>query len=124
MRFSEILRDIVEQCGGGIGAALMGIDGIPIDQFVTDRVPEGPLAEDIGTAGVEFNRILDEIRKASDGLAGGTLSETVVVLARFSLVFRPVDDESYLVVVVRPDGNLGKARYLIRNSLNAIRQEL
>jgi len=124
MRFSEILRDIVEQCGGGIGAALMGIDGIPIDQFVTDRVPEGPLSEDIGTAGVEFNRILDEIRKASDGLAGGTLLETVVVLARFSLVFRPVDDESYLVVVVRPDGNLGKARYLIRNSLNAIRQEL
>ena len=124
MTFSRILQDIVEHCGGGIGAALMGTDGIPIDQFVADAVPEGPLSEDIGTAGVEFNRILDEIRKAADGLAGGAMAETVVVLARFSLAFRPVDDDAYLVVVVAPDGNLGKARYLMRNSLSAIRDEL
>ena len=124
MMFTAILRGIVEQCGGGIGAALMGTDGIPIDQFVSGEVPDGPLSEDIGTAGVEFNRILDEIRKAADGLAGGAMSETVVVLTRFSLAFRPVDEESYLVVVVAPDGNLGKARYLMRNSLSAIRDEL
>jgi predicted regulator of Ras-like GTPase activity (Roadblock/LC7/MglB family) len=124
MTFSGILQNIVEQCGGGIGAALMGTDGIPIDQFVTGSVPEGPLSEDIGTAGVEFNRILDEIRKASDGLAGGAMAETVVVLARFSLAFRPVDEDAFLVVVVAPDGNLAKARYLMRNSLSAIRDEL
>ena len=124
MIFSRILQDIVERCGGGIGAALMGTDGIPIAQFVSDAVPDGPLSEDIGTAGVEFNRILDEIRKASDGLAGGTLSETVVVLSHFSLAFRPVDEDTYLLVVVAPDGNLGKARYLMRNSLIAIRDEL
>ena len=124
MTFSGILQNIVETCGGGINAALMGTDGIPIDQFVSDNVPEGPLSEDIGTAGVEFNRILDEIRKASDGLAGGAMTETVVVLARFSLAFRPVDEDAFLVVVVAPDGNLGKARYLMRNSLSAIRDEL
>jgi len=124
MMFTNILRNIVESCGGGIGAALMGTDGIPIDQFVSDSVPDGPLSDDIGTAGVEFNRILDEIRKASDGLAGGVMRETVVVLSRFSLAFRPVDDDAYLVVVVAPDGNLGKARYLMRNSLSAIRDEL
>ena len=124
MTFSKILQEIVESCGGGIGAALMGTDGIPIDQFVSGVVPEGPLSDDIGTAGVEFNQILGEIRKASDGLAGGTMLETVVVLSRFSLAFRPVDEDAYLVVVVAPDGNLGKARYLMRNSLSAIRDEL
>jgi predicted regulator of Ras-like GTPase activity (Roadblock/LC7/MglB family) len=124
MTFSRILQNIVEQCGGGIGAALMGTDGIPIDQFVSGSVPDGPLSEDIGTAGVEFNRILEEIRKASDGIAGGAMVETVVVLNRFSLAFRPVDEDAYLVVVVAPDGNLGKARYLMRSSLGAIRDEL
>ncbi len=124
MTFSRILQGIVEQCGGGIGAALMGTDGIPIDQFVSSGVPDGPLSEDIGTAGVEFNRILEEIRKASDGLAGGAMTETVVVLANFSLAFRPVDADSYLVVVVAPAGNLAKARYLMRNSLSAICDEL
>jgi predicted regulator of Ras-like GTPase activity (Roadblock/LC7/MglB family) len=52
------------------------------------------------------------------------MAETIVVLARFSLAFRPVDEDAFLVVVVAPDGNLGKARYLMRNSLSAIRDEL
>ena len=124
MSFRTILQQILEDSGGCIGAVLMGSDGIPIEQVVAEDVPEGPLSEDIGTAGVEFSRILEEIRKASDALAGGAVSETVVVLARFSLVFRAVDDETFLAAVVGPDGNLGKARYLMRRHLLAIRQEL
>ena len=124
MSFRSILRSLVEECGGGVGAILMSTDGIPIDEFVTDRVPAGPLREEFGTAGVEFGRILEEIRKAADALAGGALEETVVSLEKMSLVFRPVDDETFLAVVVLPEGNLGKARYLTRRHLLAIRQEL
>jgi predicted regulator of Ras-like GTPase activity (Roadblock/LC7/MglB family) len=39
-------------------------------------------------------------------------------------VFRALDDDLFLAVVVAPDGNLGKARYLIRRNLVAIRAEL
>jgi predicted regulator of Ras-like GTPase activity (Roadblock/LC7/MglB family) len=124
MSFGTVLREIVDSCGGGIGAVLMGSDGIPIEQVVSEGVPEGPLTDDICTAGVEFNRILEEIRKASDALAGGAVAETVVVLSRFSLVFQSVDEDTYLSVIVAPHGNLGKARYLMRRSLLAIRQEL
>jgi predicted regulator of Ras-like GTPase activity (Roadblock/LC7/MglB family) len=124
MSFRQVLRTIVEECGGGLGAVLMGGDGIPIDEYVTERVPDGPLAEDIGSAGVEFSRILDEIRKAADALGAGSVSETVVSLARMNLVFRPVDGETFLALVMSPDGNLGKARYLIRRHLLAIKQEL
>ncbi len=124
MSFDAILATIVDGCSGCAGAVLMGSDGIPIAEVVTDAVPEGPLAEEIGTAGVEFSRILEEIRKASDALAGGAVAETVVVLARFSLAFRTIDDDTFLAVVVTPDGNLGKARYLMRRHLLALRQEL
>ena len=124
MSFRSILRSIVEECGGGLGAVLMGADGIPIEEYVTDRIPEGPLQEDVGSAGVEFSRILDEIRKAADALGGGALGETVVSLARMNLVFRPIDGETFLALVLSTDGNLGKARYLIRRHLLAIRQEL
>ena len=67
---------------------------------------------------------IDEIRKASDSLGGGAVKETVVLLSRFTLVFRPVDEDVSLVLVLAPDGNLGKARYLIRRQLLAIRQNL
>jgi predicted regulator of Ras-like GTPase activity (Roadblock/LC7/MglB family) len=124
MSFRQVLRTIVEECGGGLGAVLMGGDGIPIDEYVTDRIPDAPPAEDIGSAGVEFSRILDEIRKAADALGAGSVNETVVSLARMNLVFRPVDGETFLALVLTPDGNLGKARYLIRRHLLAIKQEL
>jgi predicted regulator of Ras-like GTPase activity (Roadblock/LC7/MglB family) len=124
MSFEGILREIVENCGGGIGAALMGSDGIAIAEFAVESRPDGPLADDIGVAGVEFGRILEETRKAADALGGGSVVENMVVLSKFSLIFRSVDSETFLVVAVEPDGNLGKARYLMRRHLIAIRQEL
>jgi predicted regulator of Ras-like GTPase activity (Roadblock/LC7/MglB family) len=124
MSFRTILGEIVEGCEDCIGAVLMGGDGIPIEEVSSRHALEGPLADELGTAGVEFGRILEEIRKASDSLAGGALVETAVVLTSFGLLFRPVDEETFLVVVVAADGNLGKARYLMRRHLLAIRQEL
>jgi len=35
MSFTAILREIVDECGGGLGAALMGADGIPIAEVVS-----------------------------------------------------------------------------------------
>jgi predicted regulator of Ras-like GTPase activity (Roadblock/LC7/MglB family) len=125
MSFDAILGTIVEECGGGIAAALMGNDGIPIAEVVSTRGDaRAALGEEIGTAGAEFARILAEIGKASDALGGGAAHETAVVLSRFTLVFRSVDDETFLVVAISPDGNLGKARYLIRRQLPHLRQEL
>ena len=124
MSFDASLSAILEGCSGCVGAVLMGSDGIPIAERVRGDVPEGPLSEEIGTAGVEFTRILEEIRKAADALAGGSLTEAVVVLSRFTLLFRSIDEDTFLAVVVLPDGNLGKARYLMRRHLLTLRQEL
>jgi predicted regulator of Ras-like GTPase activity (Roadblock/LC7/MglB family) len=122
--FVEILQVIVKQCGDGIGAALMGNDGIPIAQADMGAVPNGPLTDEIGIAGAEFGRVLEEIRKASDALGGGAVCETVISLARFTLIFRGVDEDTFMVLAIGPDGNLGKARYLMRRHLLAIKQEL
>jgi predicted regulator of Ras-like GTPase activity (Roadblock/LC7/MglB family) len=124
MSFERILRTIVDECGGGLGAALMGNDGIPIAQVASSHPTPGFDADDMGAAGVEFGRILDEIRKVTDTIGGGALSETVVSLARFTLVLRVVDTETFLVLAVAPDGNLGKARYLVRRHLLALREEM
>ena len=120
MSFETILQGIVNECGGGLGAALIETDGIPIVQVVSDS----GLGEDLSVAGAEFARVLGDVRKASDALAGGAVLETVVMLSRFTLIFRNVDEDIMLVVALAPDGNLGKARYLIRRYMNAIREEL
>ncbi len=129
MNFEAILRTIVDGCGGGIGAALMGNDGIPIEEFTASNPPgSSPAGEfgqpvEVGIAGVEFGRILTDIRRASDALGGGSLEETIIRVKGFMLVFQPIDDENFLVLALARDGNLGKARYLIRRHVRAIREE-
>jgi predicted regulator of Ras-like GTPase activity (Roadblock/LC7/MglB family) len=78
----------------------------------------------VTNAGIEFGRILAEMTKASDSLGTGLLREAVVSLARVTLIFHRVDEETILALALRPDGNLGKARYLIRRNVPGIRAEL
>lgn len=126
MSFRAILQSIVDECGGGLSAALMGLDGISIEQVRAcgeiDR--SDPLRGDVTHAGIEFGRIIGDMTKASDSLGTGGLEEAVVSLEHVRLIFRSVDDDLMLVLALRPDGNLGKARYLIRRSLIALREEL
>lgn len=126
MSFESVLQTIVDECGGGFSAALMGLDGIAVAQVTASvgRDRADPLAGDATSAGVEFGRILGEMAKAADALGAGPLRESVVSLARIQLIFHSVDDDLVVVVALRPDGNLGKARYLIRRSLPAIRAAL
>jgi predicted regulator of Ras-like GTPase activity (Roadblock/LC7/MglB family) len=126
MSFETILQTIVDECGGGLSAALMGLDGIPIEQVRASAVIEGPdpLRGDVTNAGIEFGRIIGDMTKASDSLGTGNLEEAVVSLEAVRLIFRSVEDDLMLVLALQPDGNLGKARYLIRRSLVAIQEEL
>ena len=104
----------------------MGLDGIPISQVRSTREesPSDPLDGDVSVAGIEFGRIFAEMAKASDALGTGGVRESVILLDRVSLVFHAIEDDIVLVLALRPDGNLGKARYLIRRNLMAIRADL
>ena len=124
MSFASILQEIVDECGGGLAAALMGADGIPIDQVEASGEVSESLSDEVEVLGVEFGRILDELRKASDSVAGGALEEVSIRLANFWVLMRVVDEESYLVLAIQPDGNPGKARFLMRRQLMALREEL
>jgi predicted regulator of Ras-like GTPase activity (Roadblock/LC7/MglB family) len=129
MSFTAVLRSIVNESGGGIGAALMGSDGIAIDQVEASAPSislggEGGLGEEIAALGVEFGRILEEARKAADSLNGGAVEEACLRMARFWVLLRSVDADTFLVVVLAPDGNLGKARFLMRRHLADLRAHL
>jgi predicted regulator of Ras-like GTPase activity (Roadblock/LC7/MglB family) len=124
MSFASILQEIVDECGGGMAAALMGADGIPIEEVQASGGVGESLSDGVDVLGVEFGRILDEMRKASDSVNGGALEEVSVRLSNFWVLMRIVDEETYLVLAIEPDGNMGKARFLMRRQLMALRDEL
>jgi len=124
MSFEPTLEKMIDGCSGAIGVALMGSDGIAVAEFQARNPDLSVLDGEVSAAGIEFGRILDEVRKASDALNGGRLEEVVVGLARFTLLFRSVDDELFLVVALAEGGNLGKARFLMRRHLLELREQL
>ena len=64
MSFAQTLHQIVEDCGGGVAAVLIGRDGLPIEQVESPDPERSGLLADIGVAGVEFGRLVEEARKA------------------------------------------------------------
>lgn len=122
MSFESILQEIVSGCDA-LGAALMGADGIPIAQQVAGGAGESA-SDALGVLGVEFGRLLDEARKAADSVEGDGVDELTTRMGRYTVVARAVDDETFLVVALAPDGNLGKARFLARRHLPALREQL
>jgi predicted regulator of Ras-like GTPase activity (Roadblock/LC7/MglB family) len=124
MSFEPTLRKMIDGVTGALGVALMGSDGIAIAELEAKASGVAPGEGEVGAAGVEFGRILEEIRKASDALGGGRFEEAMIGLARFSLLFRVVDEDLFLVVALEPRGNLGKARFLMRRHLLELQEQL
>jgi predicted regulator of Ras-like GTPase activity (Roadblock/LC7/MglB family) len=100
----------------------MGSDGIPIAQVAVSSPQD--LGDDVSLLGIEFGRILDEARKAADSLGGGAVEEACLSMTRFWVLLRAIGDEAFLVLVLAPDGNLGKARFLMRRHLAELREQL
>ena len=114
--FSEILQRIVEETGGGIGAVLMGYDGIAIDQFFS---PDEEL--DLQMVVVEYSNVLKEIRKTAEILSLGEMEEISIRTDRFIIVIRMLNEEYFVALVIARDGNFGKGRYLMtREGFNLI----
>jgi predicted regulator of Ras-like GTPase activity (Roadblock/LC7/MglB family) len=107
--FAEALRKIVDHIDGGIAAVVMGLDGIPVDSYVRQHNKL-----DVSTVGMEFSFILGQVKKAGESLQVGGLEELSVKAQRLVLVCRMISPQYFVAVVLSPEGNFGKARFLAR----------
>lgn len=107
--FTETLKKVVDNVDGGIAAIIMGLDGIPVDQYirVEDKI-------DITTIAMEFSFILGQVRKAAESLAVGETEELSIKAPKLTLVVRMLSPQYFIAVALTPGGNFGKCRYLMR----------
>ncbi|GAC1353031.1 MAG: hypothetical protein NVSMB1_22040 [Polyangiales bacterium] len=119
--FKEALRHIVEGTDGAIAGLLMGFDGIPVDSYTRDEATSG---KDIGEIGMEFSVILSSIRRAAEALEAGLVKEVVIQAEHLTTVIRVVNEEYFIALTLRPDGNSGKGRFILRTTAPRLVQEL
>ncbi|MCG8421131.1 MAG: roadblock/LC7 domain-containing protein [Proteobacteria bacterium] len=123
--FTEHLKKIVDRVGGGVGAVIMGLDGIAVETYVRER--DG---FDINIIGMEFSFILGQVKKAAKILHAppsieiGAVEEAVIKAEQLTLVIRMLNDDYFLAVALMPSGNFGKCRFLLRLTAPQIISEL
>jgi len=119
MSFREILKKVVSDVDGAIGAVLMGYDGISIDDFIQED-----LSDDIQLLAVEYTSIIKEVRRAVEVLKTGQMEELSLATDQSRIVIRIVNEDFFVLLALSADGNFGKARYLLKRSVPLLREAL
>jgi predicted regulator of Ras-like GTPase activity (Roadblock/LC7/MglB family) len=107
--FKDNLTRLVAETEGGVAGLLMGFDGITVESYTA---PESGV--DIQTVGMEFSFILTQVRKAAEILEVGAVQEVSIRTGSLTMLIRVVSPEYFVALAIRPDGNFGKGRYLLR----------
>ncbi len=111
MPFSDILKEVVNGTEGALGALIIGVDGISIDEYSTGS------EIDLQSMSVEYSSLLKEIEKGSQAALLGSTKEVTIISEKAMIMLRRLNDDYFLVLVIRPEGNFGKGRFLLRMSV-------
>jgi predicted regulator of Ras-like GTPase activity (Roadblock/LC7/MglB family) len=117
MPFSDILKEVVNGTDGALGALVVGIDGIPVDEYIVGR------DMDLQSMTVEYSSLLKEIEKGSQAAHLGSTKEVTVIADEAMIMLRRLNDEYFLVLIIKPEGNFGKGRFLLRMSVPKLLKE-
>ncbi len=117
--FRQSLEEILERTEGSLGALIMGIDGISVEKVIGEDGTDANL----DVAAAEFTSLVRSAQRAGSDTGLGDLRELVVSLAESTIIMRLFNREYYVVLAMRPDGNLGRGRYELRKAELQLAQE-
>ena len=115
--FRDVLSDLVQRVDGAIAASLIGLDGIAVETVGAGRVP-------LDALGAEFGGFVKSIRHADTELDTGEVLQFALVTERYITFLSLVTPEYYILLVLRPDGNYGRARFALSKAKFLLRDEL
>ena len=110
--FKEALQTIVEKTDGSLGALIMGADGLSVEKYFNE---EG-YAANLDVAAAEFTSLVRSAARSGNDLALGDLRELLVALANVTFIMRLFNKDYFVVLAIKPEGNLGRARYELRKA--------
>jgi predicted regulator of Ras-like GTPase activity (Roadblock/LC7/MglB family) len=118
MSLSEQLQGMLQELAEAGGIAVVGMDGIIVEEKKRDTQMDLPML------GAEFSGLFKTAGRLSESVEFGEVSELMTSADRSVVILRRVTAEYFLILVMRPDGNLGKARFLLRRAVSQLKTEL
>jgi len=117
MPFIDILKEVVTGTDGALGALVVGVDGISVEEFSLDK------DIDLQSMTVEYATLLKEIERGSQASQLGSTKEVTVMAEKAMIMLRRLNEEYFIVLIIKPDGNFGKGRFLLRMSVPKLLKE-
>ena len=115
--FRQVLSGLRERVDGAIAVSLIGLDGIAVETVGAGQVP-------LDVLGAEFGGFVKSLRNANTELNTGDVLQFALVTERYITFLSEVTPEYYILLVMQPDGNYGRARFELAKAKHALRDEL
>ncbi len=117
--FKDELRRVVDDTDGGLASMLMDFEGIPVDSYAKEGAPF-----DIETVGAEVSVVVKAIQRATEMLEAGVTREVTFKSDKLLTLIRMLNDSYFVLLAMKPDGNVGKGRFLLRVAAPALVDQL
>lgn len=115
--FRDVLADICNRVDGAMAISLIGLDGIAIESINRDNVP-------LDVLGAEFGGFIKSIRLSNTELNTGEVHQFSLVTEKYITFLSAITPEYFILFVLSPDGNYGRARFELAKAKLRLRDEL
>jgi predicted regulator of Ras-like GTPase activity (Roadblock/LC7/MglB family) len=121
MRSGSVFRDVLEslrdRVEGTLAVSLIALDGIAIEAISEGSVP-------LEVIGAEFGGFIKSVRLSNTDLNTGDVLQLSLITEKYITLLSEVTPEYFLLLVMRPDGNYGRARHELAKAKYSLRDEL
>ena len=114
----KVLEEISARTPGFRGAAVVGMDGMPLVHLVK---PGGP---DLDLFSAEYATLLRKLQGISGAGGAGRIQGIATVGEPWNLLVERVNDNYFLLLLVSPEGPVGRGRYELRRAAFQLGPEL
>ena len=115
--FRDVLTGLRDRIEGAIATSLIGLDGIAVETVGGGEVP-------LDVLGAEFGAFIKSIHNTNTELDTGEVLQFTLVTEKYVTFLSEVTPEYYILLVLRPDGNYGRARFELSKAKHLLRDEL
>ena len=117
MSFSEVLKESVEKVDGAVSAMIVGIDGMTVEEYALEKLIN------LDDLSAEASQMMKDITSAAEGLGLGETREFSIISDLCGIIMRKINDEYYISMIIKPGGNYGKGRFVLRTTVSRIKDE-
>lgn len=117
MSFLEVLKDTVDNVDGAVSAMIIGTDGISVQEYAPEKIL------DLAGLSAEASAMIKDIGLAADNLGLGEAREFSIISEKCGIIMRKINSDYYLALIIKPEGNYGKGRFVLKMAIPRIEGE-